>query len=132
MHSEETINEMRAAREAWERLKKRRTPNRSWRPVMRVRAAMGRLSRDKWLDPKECKRIAFALSQCCSSRPSWVADHALPDACMGVGMLFGEPPAFIWDEQYTHYLQALKGLKSNQSMSPELAILNLTIKGKKS
>ena len=109
----------------WERL---RTPNRSWRPVLRVRAALTRLSRDKWLSPTDVRNAAIRLALHCSNNPTWTADRATPGACHVVGMLKGEPPATPQDPDYKQFLKTLNGAKRDEGAKAELLLLNLTIK----
>ncbi|WP_428414417.1 hypothetical protein [Methylibium sp.] len=93
-------------------------------PVVRVRAALARLSRDRWLHPREVSEYAHRLAGHCSRRPCWTADNAYPMECAGVGMLRGRPPAFRADKDYAAFVAALR-----RCTRPELQILLLTVKG---
>lgn len=110
---------------AWQRLKR---PNRSWKAVERIRAALKRISRDKWLSPDEIRGMALHMARLCSSNPTWTASHAIPMECEAIGMLKGEPPAWRWEDDYKTYFSALHGLNRDSGAKAELIILNLTIK----
>jgi len=107
--------------------KKQRVVYRIQPPANRVRRALARLSRDKWLAPTECIDLAQRLAACCSANSSWTADAAVPDACLVIGMLRGMPPAFPWDHDYPKFMAALRGLKPQQSAKAELLILKLQL-----
>lgn len=114
--------------EQWLKWKQLKRPNRSWRGVERVRAALKRLSRDRWLSPDEVRKKALALAWYCSGRPHRTVDYALPAECNVIGMLRGEPPAYRLEDDYMDFFKALHGLKRDSGAKAELIILNLTIK----
>lgn len=97
------------------------------RPVDRVRAAMRRLSRDRWLAPDECVNISMRLAECCSGQPSWTAQSAVWGACIAIGMLRGTAPAMPWDSDYGRFVAALHGLKRDDRAKAELLILKLQL-----
>lgn len=107
--------------------KKLRRPNRSWRPVDRVRTALERISRDRFLDGEQVSTIAESLAACCSDNPRWTAKSAYAACCEAVGMLRGKPPAHPFEPEYGDYLKALHHRKPANA---ELAILQIILKGK--
>ncbi len=107
--------------------KKQRVKYRIQPPASRVRRALARLSRERWLAPAECTELAQTLAACCSANPSWTAQGALPDCCIAVGMLRGMPPADPLDPDYPKFVAALRGLKPQQSAKAELLILKLQL-----
>jgi hypothetical protein len=94
----------------------------------RVRVALGRLSRDRWLPPADVQTAALRLAECVSRNPSWTADKACPKECTVVGMLKGAPPAWMWDADYGAFVRALSNLNTSKPNAGELAILQLTLK----
>lgn len=63
-----------------------------------MRAALARLSRDRWLSPLEVLRLSVKFAGLAGSgNPSWTASRALPDMVQAVGMLRGEALCNQWD-----------------------------------
>ncbi len=94
----------------------------------RVRRALTRLSRDRWLSGREVRDIAIRLARCCSGNPAWTADHSYPMPCSVIGMLRGMPPAWTLDDDYRDFVHALRDLKCRKPFDGELLILKLTLK----
>lgn len=103
------------------------TPIRLQTPSYRVRRALARMSRDRWLPPETVRSAALRLASCVSGNPIWTADHAYPMECAAVGMLRGAPPAWRWDADYKDFLDALGGKKRFKPGQPELLILKLNL-----
>lgn len=123
-----TTDELTRLGEQWRMWQQLDRPNRSWKAVDRVRAALKRISRDKWLSPQEVCDTAARLAVHCSGNPTWTADRAVPGECTVIGMLKGEPPAWRWEDDYKTFFKALHGLNRDSGAKAELIILNLTIK----
>lgn len=100
----------------------------SIRPIDRVRRALIRVSREKWLHPEDVSRVAMAFANRYSANPQWTANSAYAQACSVIGMIRGEPPAYPFEPEYHDYLAALRGLKKTETAAAELLILKLTIK----
>lgn len=98
------------------------------RPCDRVRSALNRLSRDRWISGDECRKLVHSLACCCSGSPSTVAKAAMAAECEFVGMLRGYPPAFIFEDDYRDFFIALSGLKRDSQAKAELLILKLQLK----
>lgn len=97
------------------------------RPVDRVRRALTRLSRDRWLSGEEVEAARMALARCCSAVPSSVAKHACADECTVIGMIRGQPPVYRWDDGYPAFVRSLYGIKTSRKAEVELLILKLVL-----
>lgn len=93
-----------------------------WRFSNRVRRAMARLSRDRWLPPSEVRRIGLALSRAKSAAPCHVFYHAIPIECTVVGMLRGQRP-FAFD---TKEAAKLRKYKTKGAAADMLFLLELS------
>lgn len=95
-------------------------------PVIRVRSAVVRLSRDKWLAPCEVERLAMAFARNASiGNPFVVAKHAFDTVVAQVGLLRGVPPAYPGDPRWRRYSDALRHRKMKRDLSNELLLLKL-------
>ncbi len=98
--------------------------------VERVRRALRRLSRDRWLSSSELYELAHRLSECCSNRPEWTATSVM-SAGWHAGMLRGQSPADPSDEDFKLFGHALHTCRPKQGETPELLILNREIRRSK-
>lgn len=101
-------------------------------PSVRVRGALNRLSRDRWLPGRYVFDVANRLAECCSfrGRSAQVAYAAASETCFMVGMLRGKPAANTWDPFYREFVRALGGIeKPARDARHELKILQLTLRG---
>ena len=96
------------------------------RPLDRVREAMRRLSRDKWLSPKETRDYTHSLLRhAVWTTPSIFLDRVYPDACNAVGMIRGLPPAFPGEAHYGDVLSLVRNHRKSDHRPMELKLLNL-------
>lgn len=80
-------------------------------PSYRVRRALRRISRSQWLDPESLGKTGYRLCQCASFSDSsaWTVFHAaIPDACLFVGMIKGEPPCHRFEDKYLKILSIVR------------------------
>ena len=100
---------------------------RKQKPVYRVSEAVRRLSRDRWLSPRECSDLGFRFARMAGScRPAQTRDAAIPMPCRWtVGMLRGRPPALPDDPGYVVLMDWLQRHQDGKvkKWPPELTIL---------
>lgn len=96
-------------------------------PSERVRKAMARLTRDKWMPPSEVHQTALALARHCThgnAAACAVVKAAVPLACIAaVGMVRGGPPAHPEDPHYLDVFQAVRNNERRGAAYTELALL---------
>ena len=87
---------------------------------------MTRISRDRWLHPKECHQIAikFAEKMVSPSVRGNLLRH-LNNDCFRIGMIKGEP-TFNRYRNELQYLELLRALKKNKKFSELDLLLLLT------
>lgn len=107
-------------------------PNRSgrwdkgWR---RVKAALIRITRDRWVGYEEVHTIVHRLAGCASPGGwSQTSRAVLRGWANGSGILRGEPVAWEWEPGYQQLIGKLQGVK--KPLQAELIILNFILKGK--
>jgi hypothetical protein len=99
-------------------------------PTDRVVRAMARLSRDRWLSAEEVRDLVCRLSRCVTWTPmySW---RRIPGECFVIGMLRGEPPAYVGDPKYGAFLKLLCDKKARRyDAHIEISILKLLTKAR--
>lgn len=97
--------------------------DRGSKPIIRIHASMKRLSRDKWLSPEEVMEISTRLSKLCSTSYGNIVKHAFPYECFIVGMIKGEPPAYLFENRYKAVLEAVKKVEHSKTLTPEIELL---------
>jgi hypothetical protein len=98
---------------------------------VRVRKAMERLTRNKWMCGEDVKRIGYRLSCCASDVPWSVMKAVIPGEAEIVGMIHGAPVAYAFETHYREVLKLLWKQKEKLDSSIELSILNILLKVKK-
>jgi hypothetical protein len=93
----------------------------------RVRRALDRLSRDRWLSGQEVCSIGLRLSHCASGNPTWTYRNARAGECEVIGMLQGRPPVWRDHPRYGEFVDALKDAPPGEKT--ERLILKLALKG---
>ena len=101
------------------------------RPSFRVRAALTRLSRDRWLSGEEVGRIARSLA----ARAAWsqhgissIVRASCADDCFYVGMIDGKPPAYRFESHYRDVCAVVEKLERNKRLVPEIEFLKIVRK----
>lgn len=116
-------------RECWEFGPGYPLTNRNSPPVERVRAALWRLSRDKWLPPVEVIRVALAMSYRAAPDSRLLYEKSMPMLSQTTGLMRGRTPVDKGNSYLHQFAQAIKNMSKRDLKSPELFILNLTLKG---
>ena len=104
------------------------------KPAIRVRSALRRLSRDRWLPAQEVQRIALRLAECTgvSARNGmqWrVAQSAVSgEAWATVGLLRGEPPRRVCERGYGEFVASLKDRGLRDDLRNEHTLLSLELR----
>ena len=98
------------------------------RPSWRIQRVMARLSRERWIPGEEYWDTVVHLSKKISY-DAWgrVARAAGPSECEIVGMIHGEPPAYILDKDYRDFVKALHGKKFS-GIAGEMKIFQLFLR----
>lgn len=82
--------------------------NRKDRPSWRIACVLRRLSRNTWLAPDEVSALGFKLAKLCApSAWSAVLRAAYRPECEVVGMIRGEPPAYIFEDHFNEVRRAV-------------------------
>ena len=97
-------------------------------PSVRVRRALERLSRDRWIPGNQVTRIAMILSKC-ASPGAWrtVMNAALQMESEVVGIINGNPPARRFEPDYGVFVNALYR-KNFSGISGEFKIYSILLK----
>lgn len=98
-------------------------PNRSWPPYLRVRLAMARLTRDRWMAPEDVTKTVNRLLTCATAPGFLGGRNVVPFECQGVGMIRGRPPAYHFEPHYPVVLDAVRRVLKNPKLCPEIEIL---------
>lgn len=98
--------------------------------VNRVRRALIRLSRDKWLPPEAVRETAYSLASHCSYNTHTTIKHAYRDECDFVGMVRGHPILPTYDPKYSGLIHAIRNAKGKSIFHKELAIIKFFITNK--
>lgn len=108
--------------------------NRQQPAYIRVAAIMTRISRDKYLFPREVLEIAFRVACRVSNNPHASCRSAVPMSCsLAVGMLRGKPPLYHWEQGYSELVRKVREMEkaTKRPVLPELVILNIIAAAKK-
>lgn len=100
------------------------------KPSLRVRAAMERLSRNRWLTGKECREFAWRLSLCASWSTNGahsVYRGAMPKECEVIGMVRGAPPAWLWEPHYKTAMRMLRHIEPGPDGLGEMQLLKFQL-----
>ena len=93
------------------------------RPIVRLQRVMTRVSRDKWLHPKECHRLAIKFARKMVGTSNLI--RHLNNDCFHIGMIKGEP-TFNRYRNEIQYLELLRALEKNKKFSELDLLLLLT------
>jgi hypothetical protein len=96
------------------------------RPIVRLQAVLRRLSRDRWLHPKECYALTWHIAKKLVTVSA--AGNLLRNCnndCFHVGMIKGEP-TFNRYRNELQYLELLRALGKNKKFSELDLLLLLT------
>lgn len=110
-------------------MQKKRFRLKRHRPALRLRLALDRVSRDKWLLPDDLQKISYALAKCASpSHPMQIMQVAYAPCCKCVGMIRGKPPFMPFDEKYMEVLYAVEKIKRYKKLVPEKILLEIMMR----
>ena len=101
-------------------------------PAHRVRRALKRLTRDRWMCGGDVYSATWSLARCACASPSAVGNvvkAAVRGEAMVVGMLWGEPVAFTFEHDYVDAFRFLSRItKKTDKPIAEIWILGFTIR----
>ena len=86
-------------------------------PSLRVRLALKRISRNRWLSPDEVCAAAKKLTLCLSSGGSSfnsIIKASYAQECEHVGMINGQPPSFHFEPHYGRVIDARQKAKKSK------------------
>lgn len=101
-------------------------------PHIRVRVALERITRDRWICYADWRRIGEALARCagCEGHDATRTTHAAirDGAPTAIGLLRGEAPFRVQHPGYRAALRALNLPRTPSSAKAELIILNIALR----
>lgn len=95
-------------------------------PSERVRRALARLSRDRWLSGAEVSVLVASLCRCTGVRNPWVIERFCVDrGAIGIGLIRGELPVSFGHPEFRQTLLKLNraAARKDRGARPELLIL---------
>ena len=96
---------------------------------VRVRLAMRRISRDRWVPPEEYRHLVVELSKCAAKdgcyNYSGTLRAATNETCAVVGMFRGDPLVPLWHPLYSKLLDGMRKVKRKNTMDASIEILLL-------
>ena len=99
-------------------------------PQVRLRAAMTRCSRDRWLSPEDVRTLAYSFAKCVSNNTIWTAEFYMKSVpgCEAVGMIRGTTPFPLGSPSYLRFLEVLRNKNKRKLKTVEEEILRITLK----
>lgn len=95
-------------------------------PSERVRRALARLSRDRWLSGEEVSALVASLCRCTGVRNPWVIERfCVEPGAIGIGLIRGALPVSLGHPEYRQTLLKLNraAARKDRGARPELLIL---------
>lgn len=103
----------------------KRTPLIHQKPSQRVRHALNRLSRERWISGKDCVRIGTSWAWLLSDRPEQVMRGAIGDVIPMTGLLRGMAAVSTYEKDWRHVIRRVNQLAKSpkRGFKPELELL---------
>lgn len=97
-------------------------------PRVRIRRVLDRMSRDRWLLPKECYDIAFKLACRWSGNPRATVRYLLEPDIYWYGLIRGKPVTYTWSANRGKVRELIERIEKSRKNSllrraPEIELL---------